>query len=33
MFAGVLTATTVLGGNLLATMATSAVERVQGTSP
>ncbi len=33
MFAGVLTATTVLGGNLLATMAASAVERVQGTTP
>jgi all-trans-retinol 13,14-reductase len=33
MFAGVLTATTVLGGNLLATMAASAVERVHGAPP
>jgi all-trans-retinol 13,14-reductase len=33
MFGGVLTATTVLGGNLLAQMATSAAERVQGSPP
>ena len=32
MFGGVLTATTVLGGNLLAQMATSATERVQGST-
>ncbi len=33
MFGGVLTATTVLGGNLLAQMATSAAQRAQGSPP